>query len=125
MPPPTSGPSLSSVSPTQVPLPEDSDDDFPPPNQLAARVAHPAQVVGRVCHSESKGKGKNKENEPPVKAEKKQKRVPSPIPVTRKYKGRVTSAANYTECEIDQLLDLLAEDLPLGASNGLMRLRIL
>lgn len=105
------GPSSSSRPPTEVPLPEDN---FPPPNQLAARVARPAQRVAGVHHSDSKGKGK--ENEP-IKMERKRKRAGSPIAATKKHKGRAAGAANYTEREINYLLDLLEDDLPLGGKG--------
>jgi hypothetical protein len=98
-----------------TPLPDNDDEDFPPPHQILPRVAQPAPKVGRARRSESKGKGKQCAHEPPPAKGGKRKAHSNGGPVdTKKPKGCAPGASNYTLEDIEGLLDILSVHLPLG-----------
>jgi hypothetical protein len=95
---------------TQVPLPEDNDDDFPPADQILHQVARPAsRVAGSHC-ADPKGKGKGKAKATDQNAAESSKKVPTGV----KRKGRQAGASNYNEEDLDSLLEHARELLPLG-----------
>ncbi len=50
--------SHGNIDPSQVHLPNDDENNFPPAHVLVQNVAQPAVQVAGCCHSDSKGKGK-------------------------------------------------------------------
>ena len=85
-----------------TPLPEDDDDDFPPAHKLLATLAKPASKVAGSRRPALSAKAKGKQKEVDSQNSK------------RKH-GRAAGTANYSDEDMDQLLDLLEAYLPPGA----------
>ncbi|KAJ3804692.1 hypothetical protein F5876DRAFT_5531, partial [Lentinula aff. lateritia] len=95
--------------PASVPLPDDDEDDFPPPSKILSEIAHVATKVGGARRSVSKGKGKAKAT-PDVDDDdttsRKRKRG--------SQKGRTSGSSNYTDEDLGILFEILRRNLPLG-----------
>jgi len=110
------------IDPTlQIPLPDDNDNDFPPPHQILTSVARPAiKVAGsrRVVNPDPKGKGKGREVTPLIRGSKQtSSQTPSEEPDAKRRRGRGPGIANYSNEDIDGLLDILEELLPTGGKG--------
>ncbi|KAG6815925.1 hypothetical protein H0H93_008787 [Arthromyces matolae] len=111
--------SSTSKDPARIPLPDDDDDDFPPVDRILAKVARPAVKVGgaRVRTTDVKGKGKARAEGPSLK-----RKTPSTMgseePESKKPKrgGRSAGVANYTNEDVEGLLDIVEEYLPIGGN---------
>ncbi|GAW10473.1 protein [Lentinula edodes] len=105
----TLGVGSSTVNPASAPLPDDDEDDFPPPSKILSEIARAATKVGGACHSVSKGKGKAKAT-PDVDDDdttsQKRKRG--------SQKGRTSGSSNYTDEDLGILFEILRRNLPLG-----------
>ena len=105
----------------QIPLPDDNDNDFPPPHQILTSVARPAiKVAGsrRVVNPDPKGKGKGREVTPLIRGSKRtSSQMPSEEPDAKRRRGRGPGIANYSNEDIDGLLDILEELLPTGGKG--------
>ncbi|KAJ3934568.1 MAG: hypothetical protein NXY57DRAFT_1108912, partial [Lentinula lateritia] len=95
--------------PASVPLPDDDEDDFPPPSKILSEIACAATKVGGARCSVSKGKGKAKAT-PDVDDDdttsRKRKRG--------SQKGRTSGSSNYTDEDLGILFEILRCNLPLG-----------
>ncbi|KAJ4497682.1 hypothetical protein C8R41DRAFT_865182, partial [Lentinula lateritia] len=105
----TLGVGSSTVNPASVPLPDDDEDDFPPPSKILSEIARAATKVGGARCSVSKGKGKAKAT-PDVDDDdttsRKRKRG--------SQKGRTSGSSNYTDEDLGILFEILRCNLPLG-----------
>ena len=88
-----------------VPLGADDDNDgFPPPNQLS--TAHPAAKVAGAHRSTPASTSKQKG---------KAKAVPENH--KRKRGGYLSGTANYTDADMEQLLQIVLDLLPIGGKG--------
>jgi len=101
----------------------DNHDDFPPPHQILPTVARPSTKVAGARRSLPESKGKGKENAvdqlAAARPGKRKRKAASPLrPANGKKQrgGRVTGIANYSPEDLDALLDILEESLPLGGN---------
>ena len=103
-----------------TPLPDDNDDDFPPPHKILPRVARATSKIAgaRRPAADPKGKGKQQATDkaPAKSTKRKASAAAGPVEV-KKQKGRVAGAPNYSVEDIDALLDILEAMLPLGAKG--------
>ncbi|KAH7930087.1 hypothetical protein BV22DRAFT_1125242 [Leucogyrophana mollusca] len=113
-----------SADPVRIPLPDDSEDDFPTISTLLDRSAKPAKKVAGSRHrdvptTDLKGKGKARATEPPINPRKRKASgtLPAPESDTKKKggaRGRSQGVANYSPDDIEALLDILEDTLPIG-----------
>ncbi|KAK7459485.1 hypothetical protein VKT23_009468 [Stygiomarasmius scandens] len=96
----------SHCDPANIPLPEDNDNDFPPPHRILPQVARPASRAGGSRRSDPKGKGKAKAADDDAEGLRKSSGI--------KRKGRQVGASNYSDEDLEILLGHLRERLPLG-----------
>ena len=95
------------------------DDELPPAHQIMASMAKPvSKVAGSRRPPSEKAKGKQRAVEKPAASGSGTKRkatAPHTVPdASKKPKGRAAGAANYSAEDVDTLLDILEERLPLG-----------
>ncbi|KAG6808002.1 hypothetical protein H0H92_005725 [Tricholoma furcatifolium] len=119
-----SGPSsIGFKDPADIPLPgDDDDDDLPPVDRILWKVAAPASKVGkvRVRSTDPKGKGKQPFDAPVAKRKAPSSAIGSEEPEMKKTKkrgGRSSGVANYSGDDIDMLLDIVEERLPIGGNS--------
>ncbi|KAF9019861.1 hypothetical protein BDZ89DRAFT_1206543 [Hymenopellis radicata] len=103
-------PGPSTVDPALMPLPNDKDDDFPPPHKIAASIAQPAAKIAGSRRSDPKGKGKQRARDSETPA------LQKPA-IKRKRGGRTSGAANYTAEDMEALLDIVEIQLPIGGKG--------
>jgi hypothetical protein len=114
-------PPAAVVDPTLFPLPEENDDDFPPPHVRLAKIAKPAvKTAGSRRPSSVDIKGKSKAVTPLAGSSKGIKRgagtsVDEPEP--KKKRGRAAGVVNYSTEDVDGLLDIVEEILPTGGKG--------
>ncbi|KAE9395859.1 hypothetical protein BT96DRAFT_942161 [Gymnopus androsaceus JB14] len=99
------------IDPVRVPVPDDDNDDFPSISKILATVAYPSNKTAG-SRGTNKGKGVDKKNKK-HKASASHRKEPS----EKRQKGRSTGAANYNSVDIQELLDLARELLPLGRNS--------
>ncbi|KAE9400100.1 hypothetical protein BT96DRAFT_993412 [Gymnopus androsaceus JB14] len=85
------------INPAQVPVPDDDDDNFPSIKNILTTTAHPRKGVD---------KSKNKKRKAPANN--------CDEPSEKRQRGYSAGAANYNSLDIQELLDLARELLPLG-----------
>lgn len=116
--------SHGNMDPSQVRLPDDNENDFPPAHVLLKNMAEPASRVAGCRHSDSKGKGKRRSASSPIPSSLKlpPKRhkvsaVESSASTLQKKRGRKEGSGNYTTDDLDALMDILEERLPIGGKG--------
>jgi hypothetical protein len=107
------------LDPALFALPEDKDDDFPPPHLILMKVAKPAvKTAGSRRCSSTDVKGKNKALTPgPSKGIKCGPALSSEEPEPKKRRGRAAGVVNYSNEDVDALLDIIEENLPTGGKG--------
>jgi hypothetical protein len=108
------------LDPALFALPEDKDDDFPPSHLILAKVAKPAvKTAGSRHRSSINVKGKNKAPTPgPSKGIKRRgPALSSEEPESKKRRGRTAGVVNYSNEDVDALLDIIEENLPTGGKG--------
>ncbi|EDR02255.1 uncharacterized protein LACBIDRAFT_332618 [Laccaria bicolor S238N-H82] len=108
---------LPQIDPALISLPNDGPDDFPPPSRILPRIAHPASKIAGSRRPLTSAKGKQRAVDPiPVAGSSKRKgsvmRVEEPD--TKKRRGRGPGVANYSAEDVDALLDIIEDRLPIG-----------
>ena len=109
--------SFAVVDPTLVQLSDDNDEDFPPAHMILPKVAWPAvKVAGsrRTSAPDVTGKGKA-EASVPLKGPKHGASTALEEPEAKKQCGWAAGVVNYSSDDLDALLDILEETLPIGA----------
>jgi hypothetical protein len=96
-------------------LPADNDDDLPSAHKILETVAHRSMKVAGARRPLSEAKGKEK-LAATSQSSKGKRRAASPLGHVdvKKQRGRTTGAHNYSSEDLDALLDVLEECLPLG-----------
>ncbi|KAG7441799.1 uncharacterized protein BT62DRAFT_1079753 [Guyanagaster necrorhizus] len=96
--------SHGNMDPSQVRLPDDNENDFPPAHVLLKNMAEPASRVAGCRHSDSKGKGKRRSASSPIPSSLKlpPKRhkvsaVESSASTLQKKRGRKEGSAKYKQ----------------------------
>ncbi|TFK34826.1 hypothetical protein BDQ12DRAFT_669026 [Crucibulum laeve] len=98
----------------------EDDEDPPPVTKLLKRISQPASKVAgsRRSATDPKGKGKQKAINGPVASGSGTKKRKATTPASqldaKKPRGCASGAANYLKDDIDALMDILEEQLPLG-----------
>lgn len=109
------------IDPAFAPLPEDDEDDLDIQRSdvrtlLYAKAKPAIKIAGsRRSLPEPKGEGKGRAiDEVPVKASKRKASQAVTDREVKKPRGRVQGVANYSEEDVDALLDTLETSLPVG-----------
>lgn len=107
---------MAVIDPTLVNIPEDDPDDFPPPHLILPRVARSVTKTAGSRRPDIKGKGKVKAGGdfPGARGTKHKAALPSEEPEPKKKRGRMMGISNYSSEDIDSLLDIVEEILPIG-----------
>ena len=105
------------LDPALVQLPNDDDEDFPPVHMILPKIAQPAtKIVGSRQKSILGVKGKGMaEASVPLKGTKHGASTASEEPEAKKRRGQAAGVVNYSSDDLDVLLDILEETLPISA----------
>ncbi|KAF7349563.1 hypothetical protein MSAN_01681400 [Mycena sanguinolenta] len=102
------------IDPRLLPLPEDNDSDFDPLTVAKLRGLKPATKVAGVRQMDKKGKKRARSSD----CDNSDDSDAAPAP---KQRGRPKGSTNFNGCDVDKLLDISEELLPLAA-NGWKKL---
>lgn len=96
------------------PLPDDDDNNFPPPHMILPKIARPASKVAGSRRATVDIKGKGRADASSSKGTKRKAVTPLDEPEGKKKRGRAAGVVNYNSDDLDGLLDILEELLPIG-----------